>query len=88
MKAIAAAGNVDVNWLMTGEGAPRRGKLSALDTVLSERDWPEQARAAALAEKRELSAEQWRALLTHVAAAFESIDAPAKKNRKPSIPAK
>lgn len=88
LERLASGNNVDHTWLVTGKGVPRRGKLSALDTVLTERDWPEQARAAARAEKRDLSAEQWRSLLTRVAAAFDSIDAPPKKNRSSSIPAK
>lgn len=69
MSALARAHNVDVDWLMTGSGAPRRGKLSARDVVLAERAWSEPARAAALAEKRERSAEQWRALLEAIESA-------------------
>jgi transcriptional regulator with XRE-family HTH domain len=70
MTAIARAWGVDLDWLQTGRGAPKRGKLSAKDVVLAEREWSEPARAAAMADKRERSAEQWRATLEAIESAF------------------
>lgn len=82
MEALAVGNSVDLNWLMTGAGAPRRGKLSPLDTVLGERDWSDVARAAAMTEKRELSIEQWRQLLTGIEDALGSVQgSTAKKTR-------
>lgn len=73
LEKISSAWNVDLVWLVTGKGVPRRGKLSALDTVLNERSWSESARAAALAEKRDLSADGWRHLLGSVEAALSVV---------------
>lgn len=80
LEKIASAWNVDLVWLVTGKGVPRRGKLSALDTVLNERAWSESARAAALAEKRDLSADGWRQLLGSVEAAL-SVVAPRRETK-------
>lgn len=88
LEKIASVWGVDLVWLVSGKGAPRKKKLSALETVLAEREWPEQAKAAARAEKRVFSAEQWRQLLTRVAAAFDAVDAPPKKNSHAPISAK
>lgn len=83
MEALATGNNVDLTWLMTGRGVPRKGKLSARDMVLNEREWPEQARAAVLADGRELSTEQWRAMLNGIEAVLGGHAASSKKPGKP-----
>ncbi len=79
MTELARGNNVDLDWLQTGRGAPRRGKLTARDIVLAERDWPEPARAAALADNADRSAESWRQLLRAVEAAIAGQTAPASR---------
>lgn len=70
LERLASGNNVDLAWLTSGKGTPRKGKLSPRDTVLNERKWSPQTRAAAMAEKRSMSAGQWRRLLEQVEALF------------------
>lgn len=82
LEKLASGNNVDHTWLVTGKGAPRKGKLSPLETVLSEREWSESARAGAMAEKRELTADGWRHLLTSLETLFAATGGAVEEKRK------
>lgn len=81
MKSLARGNAVDLVWLQTGEGAPRKGRLTPLDVVLAEREWSDAARAAAMAEKGEHTAEQWRELLTAIEAARAAVASRGRARR-------
>jgi transcriptional regulator with XRE-family HTH domain len=77
---LAERNGVDFTWLETGKGAPRRGRLSARDVVLAERDWSEPARAAALALPGDRSADEWRTILEGIERATGGAE--RKKDRR------
>jgi hypothetical protein len=76
-RKIAEGNNVDLHWLVSGRGAPRRTRLTALEVVLAEREWSPAARAAAKAARGARTAEQWRSFLMAVEAAEATPDPPS-----------
>lgn len=86
LRKIAEGNDVDFDWLVSGQGAPRRGELSALDTVLSERAWSDAAKAAAKATSKQRTAAEWRRYLEAVEAAESTPSPPETGVRASSRP--